>query len=291
MDRFSTFLFASISMLLVGACSTTIVEASPTPTPSPSTTSGEGLPPGDPAAFGTSCTLGGSAPKTTTAADESCALGLCVFDGRRDLVTATGTGYHETYCSADCTKVSCPEGWECVDAGSAGGDRRVCAKALAVCGDGIKQPDEACDDGNRYQFDGCRADCRKVGGPQLSVDELLIDGRKYETYYPTVPAKGTTGEFAEFADITNDSFRVTFAVDGSVPYAKFEMVLPRVKGVVATGPGSPYKLEPGGGMIEPPAQPPSIEILEVGADGRSYRVAFSYSNARKVSCKFVATLP
>src|SRR6185369_10937528 len=84
--------------------------------------------------------------------------------------------FSETYCTADCTKVGCPEAWECVR--SLGGDVNVCVKEVAVCGDGRKQPDETCDDGNTYDHDGCSKDCKKVRGAGLVVESLVVGGTK-----------------------------------------------------------------------------------------------------------------
>jgi cysteine-rich repeat protein len=67
---------------------------------------------------------------------------------------------HEPFdnCSPTCTNEP-----RCTDAD---GNKRACT---AVCGDGIKFPNEACDDGNRRNGDGCSAACAIESGYQCAV--------------------------------------------------------------------------------------------------------------------------
>ncbi len=81
--------------------------------------------------------------------------------------------------SQRCTSgVVCPAGFECT------ADGRQCVRTGDSCGNGIKEAGEACDDGNRNNYDGCRSDCRGAGvcGDAL-VDSDLNDenGQPLET--------------------------------------------------------------------------------------------------------------
>src|SRR5207244_323904 len=69
-------------------------------------------------------------------------------------------------------------------------DRGICRAALCVlpaCGDGFVDPNEACDDGNSVDGDGCTRDCTSTGvcgngirdeGEQCDdgADGVLVDG-------------------------------------------------------------------------------------------------------------------
>jgi cysteine-rich repeat protein len=63
-------------------------------------------------------------------------------------------------CSAAQT---CPEGFFCDPHVPPGGPQDgICRVDLPTCGNGILDPGEVCDDGNRESGDGCRADCLKI---------------------------------------------------------------------------------------------------------------------------------
>jgi cysteine-rich repeat protein len=54
----------------------------------------------------------------------------------------------------------------------------------ASCGNGVIDPGEACDDGNRESGDGCRGDCEKIevcGDGVVDVGEQCDDGNTIPT--------------------------------------------------------------------------------------------------------------
>ena len=85
----------------------------------------------------------------------ACAFDVCVY--RRNV------DGEATYCSEPCSVGSCPTGYECQDAGSNiydTSEQWFCVVREPVCGDGVIEGDEVCDDGNLVSGDGCSADCR-----------------------------------------------------------------------------------------------------------------------------------
>lgn len=276
--------------LLVAACSSE-TKVSPSPSADASATL-PGLAQGDPAAFDTYCELGGSPGHVGATANAKCTLGWCAYDGRRELPRPDGTGtYSESYCTADCAKVGCVDGWECV---ATSDGPKVCLKEVAVCGDGRKQPDEACDDGNTSEKDGCSADCAKVrAGGYLVVEKLTVDGKSTAFTMGALPSKtGTT--YGELDAISPASFRVRFAFeDEKVQTLTYELALPRKVGVVDAGPTSPFYVAVYGGGTERLAEtaPSELEVVEAGTDQRSYRVTFRATTSHPASGTFVVTLP
>jgi cysteine-rich repeat protein len=87
--------------------------------------------------------------------DESadCDSSLCLYDGRFGL---------DTYCTQPC-EGSCPAGYSCLAAADGFGD--VCMANRAVCGNGVQERGEACDDGNTEDRDFCSGDCKMVTVP------------------------------------------------------------------------------------------------------------------------------
>ncbi len=65
--------------------------------------------------------------------------GSCFFEARTTVCSASG--------------LHCPRGWVC------SADQDACIE-LGTCGDRVINGEEACDDGNRRDGDGCSADCR-----------------------------------------------------------------------------------------------------------------------------------
>ncbi len=87
-----------------------------------------------------------------------CADGFCLLDSTGD--------WMESYCTRPCAGPDdCPEGFDCVRAaenwdGAPAG--KYCTRWRAVCGNGVPEEGEACDDGNTDDGDGCSADCQNV---------------------------------------------------------------------------------------------------------------------------------
>jgi len=117
-----------------------------------------------------------------------CSASVCAFGGEFDctdavcLLDAT-TGWIETYCTHPCDTVEdCPEDFECIQAqetwdGAAPG--RYCKRWRAVCGNGLLEEGEVCDDGNTDDGDGCSADClheESCGNARFEPGEDCEDG-------------------------------------------------------------------------------------------------------------------
>jgi cysteine-rich repeat protein len=129
----------------------------------------------EPAAGASSEASGGSSTEATGGAQsEPDAVGLC-GDGRLDrgeqcddANTQDGDG-----CSADCTIME--DGWKCPEPG------QPCVRD-AVCGNGIlEHPAEQCDDGNTLSGDGCSSTCLNesmsvCGNGIVEDDEQCDDG-------------------------------------------------------------------------------------------------------------------
>ncbi len=79
-------------------------------------------------------------------------------------------------CSRSATEICssglvCPPGWACT------ADGQACIQGH--CGDGIRQEDEACDDGNTQSGDGCNSTCtsdESCGNGVLDPNEACDDG-------------------------------------------------------------------------------------------------------------------
>ncbi len=108
--------------------------------------------------------------------DSACGFDVC-------LVQQAEEG-SRSYCTEPCVPGSCPLGYSCEDVlefafGTAG--THFCVQKQAVCGDGVREGSEACDDGNQGGGDGCSADCRSDetcgnGVRDSSIGELCDDG-------------------------------------------------------------------------------------------------------------------
>ncbi len=215
------------------------------------------------------CELAGSPGYLSSAKNPSCASGLCLYDGLRELTQAkTGQKYFEAYCSADCTNATCPAGWQCVgnDVGA-----KVCAKIPAVCGDGVVQLDEACDDGNTYAHDGCSSDCTTVLPGGVDVVTVKLGGGTGSRWYPSLGQETKDG-WAVVENVTPQGFLVRFLVASVSKSISFDLRVPRAVGVVK--PDATF----GPGLSDANAisvEAPSMTVLEAGTDGRSYRVVFA----------------
>lgn len=289
--------FASLAVaatLLVTACSSETI-ITPAPAAAADADATAPLPAGDPAAFDKYCQIGGSPGTVGVVANaKDCALGYCVYDGRRELPRSDGNGtFNETYCTADCTKVGCPEAWECVP--SLGGDVSVCVKEIAVCGDSRKQPDEACDDGNTYDRDGCSKDCKKVRGAGLVVESLVVGGAKVTpAVFTALPQDIEDVGGAALDAVSANALRIRFAL--AEPAAKslvYEIEMPRSIGVVDVGATSAfYVAVRSRTTFIQQTKAPTLEVVSGGTDLRSYRVKFTTdADATAISGTFVVTLP
>ncbi len=82
--------------------------------------------------------------------NDECAAGLCL-NGR---------------CAPCQSHVQCGPGRLCIDG--------VCAGS--VCGNGIREGAEVCDDGNSLETDGCSRDCRRTDGAECTLDDQCASG-------------------------------------------------------------------------------------------------------------------
>lgn len=140
----------------------------------------------DPATVGNP--LGGACGTGATCVSALCAYGqvsACQFDTcvyQRD-----ARGEELVYCSEPCEPGSCPSGYECRDFGhwayrSEG--QFFCVVREPVCGDGVREGYEACDDRNTTGGDGCSADCLSDetcgnGVIDAELDEQCDDGNVF----------------------------------------------------------------------------------------------------------------
>lgn len=242
--------------------------------------------------LGLSCTLGGSPGHVSAKDDATCAQGVCVYDGARALTQEkTGQTYYDTYCSADCSAADCPTGWDCA---VADGRRSVCVKQPAVCGDGVRQYGEACDDGNVSALDGCNVDCSASLPSSLNVIELKANAsEKTKRWFPKIPYDDTQN-LAVIDEATPERIALRFAV-APVPYV-FTLRIPRKVGVVdpasPTASGIAWLANVGGAETDLFGTEKRTEIVEIGADGRSYRVRYeAKGGALSVRGELVVTIP
>lgn len=240
--------------------------------------------------LGASCTLGGSPDHVSAKDDASCAQGVCVYDGVHRLTQEkTGQSYYDAYCSADCSAADCPVGWDCM---VADGRRSVCVKQPAVCGDGVKQYGEACDDGNGSALDGCNADCSAVLPSSLNVISLDLGTIKAKRWFPTLPYDDQTN-LAVLDEVTPDRIVLRFAV--SPNRYVYTLRIPRTVGVV--DPASPdtsgiawFAAQKDGAPLDV-LQNKRTEVVSVGADRRSYRVRFEAKDPTTLRGELIVTVP
>lgn len=92
----------------------------------------------------------------------ACRTGYCLADARRPL--------GGDYCSIDCAPRPCPAGYHCEVI--EGAVPHACVADAAVCGNGVTEPGETCDDHNVVPGDGCDAGCHREPPPtqHLAVD-------------------------------------------------------------------------------------------------------------------------
>jgi cysteine-rich repeat protein len=109
-------------------------------------------------------------------ADCPCALGEACVD---DLVCDEGTCVERGTCGNEIV-----EPGETCDLGTDNVDTGVCKSdcTLAVCGDGVLGPVEACDDGNQIPHDGCTNECAlpECGDGEQQDGEPCDDGNFVE---------------------------------------------------------------------------------------------------------------
>src|SRR5260221_3678675 len=85
-------------------------------------------------------------------------------------------------CAAQADVAACDglvDGAECKAANGGAGTCEGGACRTGLCGNGVIDVGEACDDGNQVSGDGCRADCGKLevcGDSQLDTGEVCDDG-------------------------------------------------------------------------------------------------------------------
>lgn len=103
--------------------------------------------------LGAFCPMGCNLETCVDSESEDCESSLCLYDGRFRI---------DTYCTQPCDAV-CPEGYTCATPEDGSDD--VCFADPAVCGDGIVQRGEACDDGNTDDGDFCAGDCSEETVP------------------------------------------------------------------------------------------------------------------------------
>lgn len=100
-----------------------------------------------------------------------CQQGLCADQSCVGVVCPAGLTCQQGACAdLRCTGVICPQGYECKEG--------TCA-SLAVCGNGIKEAPEACDDGDVTNQGTCNATCSApnfCGDAVKQANEQCDDG-------------------------------------------------------------------------------------------------------------------
>ncbi|MFT6399550.1 MAG: cysteine-rich repeat protein [Bradymonadia bacterium] len=105
----------------------------------------EGVPPAED--LGGFCPFGCDLDLCADTESTDCSTGVCLYEGFDSWA----------YCTQPCTDGECPEAYSCETADDGTGD--WCKADRAVCGDGILQRTEPCDDGNTEGRDLCAPDC------------------------------------------------------------------------------------------------------------------------------------
>ena len=128
-------------------------------------------------------------------------------------------------------------------AGDGAGDT-VADGGTPVCGNGIVEGDEACDDGDGDDGDGCNVDCRRSGDPLWTV---VVDHAPGESTYATRVAISAAGQV--FAGVTHfdagghgDAELWALDREGGVVWtaqSSFEAEIEQVFGLVASSTGDP----------------------------------------------------
>ena len=90
--------------------------------------------------LGKQCTgaCGSADERKCSITSEDCGSDLCLVDPAHRLIA---------YCTVDCTRLACPEGYDCEDIKAFGHDEvlKGCIAQPAECGDGVVQLGELCD--------------------------------------------------------------------------------------------------------------------------------------------------
>jgi cysteine-rich repeat protein len=107
---------------------------------------------------------------------------------------------------------------------------------LAVCGNGVKEPGEQCDDGNTANGDGCSASCTIEGVPgEVEPNDTLAqaDARAADPT-PVIfnGAKLLSGSIGVAGD--KDVFKVQLAAAGAVRFETFDNISPNSCTIAAT---------------------------------------------------------
>lgn len=154
---------------------------------------------------GNSCATGCIGADVCANSSTTCEHGYCLFDGRGD--------QFDSYCTMDCSTTGCPAGYHCEDVPF--DLDRACVADPAVCGDGVLERGEACDDGNTASDDGCRGDCE-------STDTPLGDQRRVRTTVTIagsyVPKGGVATSFSTTSTVdaelnaSNDDCNTSFDI-------------------------------------------------------------------------------
>lgn len=172
--------------------------------------------------LGAFCPMGCNLETCVNEESEDCETSLCLYDGRFRV---------DSYCTQPCDAV-CPEGYTCMTPADGTGD--VCFADPAVCGDGVVQRGEACDDGNTADGDFCAGNCLEVtvppSGGTMTFGQPDQTPVTFEGTEPTVFAYRSEREGKRYLQVGWSSGPDTFTVEladvdrVSVPGAAFANV-------------------------------------------------------------------
>lgn len=127
--------------------------------------------------IGDDCGAGCAGAERCTVTSDECSTGYCLFE--RDWESQP-----DAYCTADCSEASCPPGYSCEPV-EHGPLLMACRADAPVCGDGIVQRGEVCDDGGESSPDQCNCndDCSAVECPPrqaaLSITIVGVSDDRY----------------------------------------------------------------------------------------------------------------
>lgn len=224
--------------------------------------------------------------------------GVCVADGTRK-VDNGGSSLFDRYCSASCENATCPEAWECVNNDYVNAENtqvpRICVKQPAVCGDGVKQLDEACDDSNKLDKDGCSADCRTRLPAGINVtsfhgfnlvgtqQSLSVTKAFYITAFPDFSDGSGTDGYANILDLTSTSIKVVVGARNAMNSYFVTASVPRTVGsiapLVSTGQWD--------SVMGPALASSTGEVVSATGDGRAFEVALHFEGTASGSQEFV----
>ena len=130
-----------------------------------------------------------------------------------DEVASTGTGEPDPTITSDTTAVTTDPGSTSVDSSGDGSSSDDTAPQ-PVCGDGVVEGDEECDETNRVDGDGCNTDCVRSGSVRWSVVVASEEGGSDRLFGLTQLVSGDVVAAGHIQAESRDILIIRFTVDG-----------------------------------------------------------------------------